>query len=153
MKNIAVVQRSNAERTGGIVSRSFRGLFRAFCREFEELRDKLRDPDGASSFCDGIPIEDAKELARFLNVKAHELKCFVCSEKTVIQLQWYYAGHQDSDPSWYDICIISGRRVQQKNSKGTAYVCRECLAGREQLRERMAKTLDPILQRFDALSL
>jgi hypothetical protein len=133
-------------------------LLRAFCREFEGVREKLTDPCGGVTFRDGLSAEDGKRFAAMLSetaerINAVELACHVCQEKKVIQLEWYYAGGQDRLDTWIPFCVISGRRVKQKNSGREVHVCYNCLRGKDQLRERVAKMMEPILQRFDELSL
>ena len=128
-------------------------LLRSFLHRFDEVRDDLPNPNGWGGLSNGVRIEDAKVLARFLNAQTQEVDCYVCRRKTVIVLQDYHPGGQDDDGGYYDMCVISGRKVQRKRSKGTEYVCHECLYGKNEVRRHLLETVNPALQRLDELSL
>ena len=120
-------------------------LLRSFLGRFDELRDSLPQMHG------GVSVEDADAVARFLGITTMKLPCFVCQKETVVILRDHTIGGQDEDAHDYDVCVISGRKVRQKEGPGSEYVCGDCLRGKENLRRRVLQAVEPVLQRFDKL--
>lgn len=121
-------------------------LLREVVDRFEKFRDEL-------NLGGGVVFEDAGRLAKFLGLSTRKMKCYVCGEEQVVVLRDYSLGGQDEDAHHYDICLISGCKVERKGSKATEPVCQKCFSNKQGLRTRVLAAVSPVLKRFDELSL